>query len=285
MRHNRFLKISITYAILIIMLVGCGNGDKTISITTGGTGGTYYPVGGAIAQMLTDNIEGLTVNSQVGNASVANCGLIRDGMTDSALVQNNVAFWAWSGIGSFEDASVDSLRGVASLYPEAIQIVVLKKSNIRTIEDLVGKDVSVGVGGSGVNFDAMNILDAHDLSMTDINALYLSFSEASAKLKEGEIDAAFVTAGYPTSSIMDVNLVEDIRILPISIEKIDQIVSSSPFYSEHVIPANTYSGIDEDVSTVTTMAIWVISEEVDSESVYQMTKNPLGESCSIRIST
>ena len=269
---KKLLSITLTLLLVVTMFTACGEKKQFVSITTGGTGGTYYPIGGAIAQTLTDNIEGLTVNSQAGNASVANCNLIGTGETESALVQNNVAYWAYGGIGAFEGEAIDNLRGIASLYPEAIQIVALASSEITSIEDLVGKKVGVGEIGSGVHFDVANILAAHGMTEKDLKVDYLSFSEASQKLKDKQIDAAFVTAGYPTSSITDVNLARDIVIVPIAEAMIDKMIETSPFYAKTVIPAGTYTGIDVDVVTATTMAMWVVDENVDEDLVYEMTK-------------
>lgn len=261
-----------TLSLMLLFLSACSNGEDSIDMTTGGTGGTYYPVGGAIAQILSDNIDGMTVNSLVGNASVANCDLIKEGNTDLALVQNNVAYWAYEGIGVFKENSVTNLRGIGSLYPEAVQIVVLRESDIESVEDLKGKKVSVGVIGSGVNFDVENILAVHDMTEKDFEALHLSFSEAAAKLKNNEIDAAFVTAGYPTSSILDVNLEREIDIVPIDQDKINAMMEALPFYSSAIIPADTYSGLDEDVVTVTTLAMLVVREGLDDSVVYDITK-------------
>ena len=269
---KKFLSITLVVIMVAVLAAGCGEKKQFVSITTGGTGGTYYPVGGAIAQTLTDNIESLTVNSQAGNASVANCNLIGSGETESALVQNNVAYWAYEGIGAFEGGAIDNLRGIASLYPEAIQIVALKESGITTVADLAGKKVGVGEIGSGVHFDVANILAAHGMTEDDFSADYLSFSEASQKLKDKQIDAAFVTAGYPTSSITDVNLAREIVIVPIAEDMIDKMIETSPFYAKTVIPAGTYTGLDVDVVTATTMAMWVVDEGVDEDLVYTMTK-------------
>lgn len=269
---KRILSIILVLSLAMMLVAGCGEKKQFLSITTGGTGGTYYPVGGAIAQTVTENLDYLTVNSQAGNASVANCNLIGEGETESALVQNNVAFWAYEGIGAFEGQAIDKLRGIASLYPEAIQIVALEESGITSVEDLKGKKVCVGELGSGVHFDVTNILAAHGMTEDDIQVDYLSFSEASQKLKDKQIDAAFLTAGYPTSSVTDVNLARDIVIVPIAEDKIAKMIETSPFYAKTTIPAGTYNGIDEEIQTATTMAMWVVSADVSEDIVYEMTK-------------
>lgn len=258
--------------ILVVAISGCSPKKQFFNITTGGTGGTYYPIGGAIADVLTKNIENLTTTAQAGNASVANVNLISTHETESALVQNNVAYWAYNGVGSFEGKAVKNIRGIASLYPEAIQIIALKDSGIETVEDLKGKKVSVGEQGSGVDFDVKNILKVYDMTYDDFRVDYLSFSEASQKLKDKQLDAAFVTAGYPTSSVIDVALTRDIVIVPIDEEKIEKLIEASPYYAKTIIPKGTYKGVEEDVVTATTMAMWVVDKEVDEELVYDMTK-------------
>lgn len=257
---------------VMFLLSGCSSDNDVITLTTGGTGGTYYPIGGSIAQILSDHMPSTKVNGLVGNASVANCTLIEDGLTDMALVQNNVAYWAYEGIGAFKTEPVKSIRGIASLYPEVIQIVSLKESGIGSVEDLKGKRVGVGVLGSGAHFDVENILAVHDMTELDFDARYLTFTEAATKLKNNEIDAAFVTAGYPTSSVMDVNLARDIDIVPIAEDKIQKILETSPYYSSTYIPAGTYSGVEHKVATVTTMAMLVVSEDMPKDLVYDMTK-------------
>ena len=265
---------AVMLALVVIMAatVGCSDGKRFFNITTGGTGGTYYPVGGALAEVLSNNVENLAATAQAGNASVANCNLILNHETESAFVQNNVAYWAYEGIGSFEGKKVENIRGVASLYPEAIQLVALKDSGINSVEDLKGKKVSVGEQGSGVDFDVQNILDAHGLTYGDMQIDYLSFSEAAQKIKDKQLDAAFVTAGYPTSSIIDISLAREINIVPIAEEKIDKMIETSPYYAKTVIPAGTYQGQDADIVTATTMAMWVVDEQVDEALVYDVTK-------------
>lgn len=269
---KKIISIILALAVVMSALAGCSSSKRFFNITTGGTGGTYYPVGGALAEVLSNNVEELAATAQAGNASVANCNLIANHETESAFVQNNVAYWAYKGIGSFEGSAVENIRGIASLYPEAIQLVALKDSGIESVEDLKGKKVSVGEQGSGVDFDVKNILDAHGLTYDDINIDYLSFSEAAQKIKDKQLDAAFVTAGYPTSSIIDISLAREITIVPISEEKIDEMVQTSPYYAKTVIPAGTYKGQDTDVVTATTMAMWVVDEQVDEQLVYDVTK-------------
>ncbi|TFB08127.1 TAXI family TRAP transporter solute-binding subunit [Candidatus Atribacteria bacterium MT.SAG.1] len=244
-----------------------------IAIATGGTGGTYYPLGGALAQMLSNNVEGLIVTAQTGNASIANCNLISRGQIETAFSQANTTYWSYSATGILKDAQpITNLRAIASLYPETIHIVATKASGIRTIEDLKGKKVGVGAPNSGTAADAEIILNAHGLTFDDIKVDFLSFTEVAQRLIDGQIDAGFTTAGYPTSSIINIATKRDIVLIPISAEKIKELVEAIPYYGATVIPTGMYKGVDESVPALATPALWIVDAKLSSTLVYKMTK-------------
>ncbi|MBE3091940.1 MAG: TAXI family TRAP transporter solute-binding subunit, partial [Candidatus Atribacteria bacterium] len=176
-----------------------------VAIATGGTGGTYYPLGGALAQMLSNNVEGLIVTAMTSNASIENCNLIGRGQIETAFSQANTTYWCYTATGMLKDTPpITNLRGIASLYPETIHIIATKASGIKTIEDLKGKRVGVGAPNSGTAADAEIILKAHGITFDDIKADFIDFNEVAQRLVDGQIDAGFTTAGYPTSSIIDI---------------------------------------------------------------------------------
>jgi len=272
-KRSKTLSLAIVL-ILSLMIVNCGKEDKTFfSITTGGAGGTYYPIGGALAQILRNHIPGVSATAQTGTASVANCNLIRTREIESALVQNNVAYWAYTGTERFADQEpARNLRGIASLYREAIQIVAKKSANISKISDMRDKRVVVGAPGSGTEIDARKILAAHGITYDDIKEDFLDFSGATQRLRDNQADAAFLTAGYPTSSVIDLSATSDIVLVPIEEDMIEKLMTESAYYTRAVIPAGTYSGIDVDVPTVTLMAIWAVDSDQSTDLVYRITK-------------
>lgn len=242
-------------------------------IATGGIGGTYYPLGGALAAALSERIAGLVVTAQTGNASVANSNLIARRSIESAFVQNNVATWAYTGTGLFEGKRpIRNLRAIASLYPEAIQVVAARASGIRKISDLRGKRVIVGAPGSGTAVDARLVLQAHGLKFSDLKVDYLGFAEAVQRLKDRQTDAAFVSAGIPTASILELSAQAGIEILPVTGEGRAALLKLAPYYVPAVIPGGTYRGVDNDVETVTALAQWVVEAGVPADLVYRMTK-------------
>jgi len=244
-----------------------------IAISTGGTGGTYYPLGGALAQMLSNKVEGLIVTAQSSNASVTNCNLISRGQIETGFSQANTTHWCYTGTGTQEGkAPITNLRGIASLYPETIHIVATKASGIKTIEDLKGKKVGVGAPNSGTAADAKIILEAHGITFDDMKVDYINFNEVAQRLIDGQIDAGFTTAGFPTSSIINIATKRDIVLVPISAEKIKELCDAIPYYGATVIPGGLYKGVDEDVPALATPALWICDAKLSPTLVYKLTK-------------
>jgi TRAP transporter TAXI family solute receptor len=244
-----------------------------VKMGTGSASGTYYPLGNAIAELLTDTTKDYIVNAYTGSASVSNTKLLGEGVIDMALVQNNVAYWAQNGIGLFAGNKIDNINGIAVLYPEMIQVVVRKGAGIHSIEDLEGKNVNLGPDDSGNYFDAVKIIEAHEINLKQIKVHELSFSEAITGFRDGSIDAAFITSGIPTETVLKMGAVVDIEILSIDEKIINQLIERNPYYSLAVIPKETYKELKEDLVTITTSALWVCDSDMDEDLVYEMTKN------------
>lgn len=253
-----------------------------VGIATGGTGGTYFPVGGAIATIISnfadyETPEGkvdIVASAQTSGASVANVNMVTNKEIETGFAQNNVVYWAYTGTEAFKDKTpMKNLRVIMSLYPETIQIVALKKSGIKTVFDLKGKKVAVGDKGSGTEIDARTILNIHGITYDDIEEQYMSFAEAADALKDERIDALFTTAGIPTSSIVELSTTKEITLVEITPEKIQELVQKVPYYSQFTIPKETYKGMDKDVLTVTCLAQWVCDESLDVDVVYHIVKS------------
>ena len=264
-------------AAMVVLFTGCnGNSDvegKTfLNIGTGGTAGTYYPIGGAMAEILNQEIPGMSASAQSTGASVANVNMLGDGTIDLATVQNDIAYYAAHGTEMFVDKKVDGLKGVASLYPETCQFVTLKSSGIKSLSELKGKRIAVGAVGSGVEANVRQILAAYGISYDDIDAQYLSFAEGASALKDGNVDVAVLTAGYPTASVQDIAAQNPVRLLPVEEEVADALIAKYPFYTKTVIPAGVYAGDDEVVPSVSVMAMLVAGPTVNEELGYIVTK-------------
>lgn len=254
------------------IFTGCGGEDKKfINIGTGGTAGTYYPIGGAMAEILNKDIKGVNASAQSTGASVANINMLKDGSVDLAIVQNDITYYAVNGTEMFADKKVDTLKGIATLYPETCQFVTLAESGIKSIADLKGKRVAVGAAGSGAEANARQILEAYGITYNDIDAQYLSFSEGASALKDGNVDAAFLTAGYPTASVQDIASQNPVALLPIDDDKAEALINKYPFYTKTTIPAGTY-GFANETKTVSVMAMLVANDKVDDALGYDIAK-------------
>ena len=271
---GRILSATALLVLSMALFAGCGgsSSNKFINIATGGTAGTYYPIGGAMAEILNKAIPGMNASAQSTGATVANINMLKDGSVDLAIVQNDITYYAVNGTEMFKDKKVETLRGIAALYPETCQIVTLESTGIKSIADLKGKRVAVGAAGSGAEANARQILEAYGITYDDIDEQFLSFGEAASALKDGNVDAAFVTAGFPTAAVQDITSQNKVRLLPIEADKADALIAKYPFYTKTVIPAGTYAGFDEEVPGISVMAMLVATDKVDEKLGYDITK-------------
>lgn len=287
LKKKRFLLSTVLMLVLSLVLAACGanndegtgtedSGDsgaekpKFISIVTGGTGGTYYPLGGSFASIISD-ATGIETNAETSGASAENMTTLKAGDAEIAFSQTDIASYAKDGKLMFEGNAVDNVQAIGTLYPETIQIVTTAKSGISTVEDLKGKKVSVGAPGSGTAANAEQILEVHGLSLDDIQKQDLSFDESTAGIQDGTIDAAFVTAGTPTGAVEGLSATEDIVIVPIAADKIAELIEAYPYYIEDEVPAGTY-GLTDKVATVAVQAMLVVKSDLSEDVVYDITK-------------
>lgn len=233
---KKLLAFLLGIMVMATMIAGCGGGDKKddkkpaaqkfINIATGGTSGTYFPLGGALADILNKNIPGTNASAQSTGASVANVNLLSQGKVEIAFIQNDIAYYAANGTEMFKGKQVAGLQGLATLYPETVQIVTLKKSGIKSVADFKGKRIAVGAAGSGTEANARQIMEAYGIKYDDIKVQYLSFGEAASALKDGNVDAAFVTAGHPTAAIQDIATQNDVVLVPVDADKADALIKN-----------------------------------------------------------
>jgi len=259
--------------VMALSLVACGGGEAAstkMTMGTGGTAGTYYGYGGVLGQYIKNNA-GIDVTVVSTDGSKANIQGIDAGDYQLGTVQSDVMAYAWDGTRAFEEeGALDTFRVVAGLYAETIQLVTMDPE-IKSVEDLAGKSVSIGAPGSGVYFNAVDVLEAAGLSEEDINAQYQSFADSADALKDGKIAAAFIVAGAPTPAITELCTTNDAYLVPIDGDIADKLMDASPFYTAHTIPAGTYEGQEEDVETVTVKATLIVSADASEEDVYNLT--------------
>lgn len=265
--------------VMALSLVACGNtadpaadnSDSTakqLRFVTGDESGTYYAFGNVIANHAVNNA-GVDVVALAGNGSQSNVFELEDGNAELAFCQSDVMAYAYEGTNLFADTGAVSCFSVlGALYTEQVQIVTTNP-DIKTVADLKGKNVSIGAAGSGVYFNAIDILSVYDLTEEDIKPTYQSFGDSADALKNGQIDAAFIVAGAPTTAVTDLATTKDVYLVSLDADHVAKLLESSPYYTECTIAADTY-GLDADVTTVGVGAVVLVRDDVSEDAVYAL---------------
>ena len=270
MKMKKMISLVLAMA-LVLALAACGGaGSSKMVMGTGSTTGTYYAYGSVLRQYIKNNANvDATVVSTDG--SKANIQGIDAGDYQLATVQSDVMAYAWAGTQSFAaDGAINSFRVIGGLYAEAVQLITMDP-DIKSVADLKGKAVSIGAPGSGVYFNAMDVLTAAGLTLDDIQPQYLSFGDSTDGLKDGKIQAAFIVAGAPTPAITELCTTNSAYLVPIDGDIAATLMADSPYYTAYTIPAGTYNGQTEDVTTVTVKATLIVSADASEADVYAIT--------------
>ncbi len=256
-------------AVLVLGLAACGGGSKggNLKFTTGGDQGTYYGFGTVLAGKVSDKT-GTSVTAITSGGSKANIEAMQAGDAQIGFVQSDVGAYAYQGTRLFADSGkVDNFSTVAALYMEQVQIVTLDP-NIKSVADLAGKNVSIGAAGSGVYFNAVDVLGAYGIDAdTGINPTYQSFGDSVEALQDGKIDAAFVVAGAPTTAVTSLSATKQVYLVSLDAEHIAKLKAESPYYSENTIPKDAYN-TPADVTTVAVAAVVIARDDVSETDVY-----------------
>ena len=255
-------------AILLPILAGCTRHTDKVRIGTGGIGGTYAACGAALGEIFGAVFPEVPFEVKHTAGSAANLRLMSDQYLELAITQSDVADDAYHGTGVFRDKAYTGYSAVASLYTEACQIVVRADSSIRTIDDLLGKKISVGEEGSGVLYHAESILECCGLPFDAVERCNLSYADAAKALYEGTIDAFFCTAGAPTTAVAALAEKMPVRLLGLDDHQMERLLATHQSYIPVLVPANTYPGQEQEVKTVGVRAILVAGNQLSQEEVY-----------------
>ncbi len=270
---KKFLKISSLLLVAAVMLASCSkNAKKDYILATGGTGGTYYPFGGAIANIWNTKVENMNVTAQATGASAENLRLINKGEAEYAIVQNDVMDYAYNGTDLFAGEKLANIMTIGTLYPEVVQIAVSKDSGIKSVTDFKGKRISVGDAGSGVEFNAKQIMEGYGLTFDDIKKSNLSFKESAEGIQNGTLDGCFVTAGVPNAALQELAFTAGLTLVPVDGEAAKKICEKYGYYTQTTIPGGTYKGTDDDTPALAIKATLAVNSKLDEQTVYEMTK-------------
>lgn len=281
----RCVVLSVVFT-LSVCFAAAAQDARFFRIGTGGIGGTYYPIGGIIASAISSppgsraceqggscGVPGLVAIAQTSDGSVANVEAVAGGTLDSAFAQSDVAYWAYTGTGSFsKQKPMKSIRAIANLYPESVHIIARTKTDVTTPYELKGRKVSLDETGSGALVNARLILQAYGLrEKPDLKVSYLPSQSAALRMIAGKLDAFITVAGFPASSVAFAMEKSDARIVPLTGKPVARLLQKHKFFTKDKIPAGTY-GNEKAIPTVSVSALWIVPETADPELIYQVTK-------------
>ena len=283
MKRKKIHGIILIFLIAIFLAACGGNEDKgtsnendgenldadIVTIATGGSSGPYNILGTTIGELYSSEF-GVNSRTQTTGASVENANLMKDGKIEMAFMMSDVVTEAVEGEGNF-DEPIDNINQIAALYPNYVQIVTTANSGIETFKDLKGKRIAVGDQNSGVEVNARNLLEGHDITYDDIEVDYLGYAEAADGLKAGQIDAAFLTSGLPNASLMELSETLDIKLVTIEPEEVERIAQEKEYFIPMEIPEDTY-GNDKSIPTAAIMNALVVNADTSEDDVYKLTK-------------
>lgn len=244
----------------------------TLTLLTGGTGGSFYPLGAALADIYTQRIPGIRAVAQSTVASVFNVQAVQQGKADVAFTQGDVAYFAYRRGTESDSRPHTKLRGIAVLWVNTVQLVVPRSSEIRAVDDLRGRRVGVGSPASGTQIVTRLVIEGHGINYAQVRSEPLSFSEAVGRMENKTLDAAFVVASYPVSAVSEMNTAFGVRLIPVAPAIVDRIRTDYPFVKPMLIPSGTYAGQDRDLDTLGVDNILVCRDDLPEDLVYRLTK-------------
>ncbi len=276
MKLHRRLVIALVASAALLSGAALAQQRMFFGIATGGTGGTYYPLGGMLAQLISNKvvIDGRKVSATAESAaaSVGNAKLLGNKDIESAFVAADILDSAYQGKGQFAGAAIKNLRALGALYPETVQLIVRADAGINNVRDLKGKSISSGAPGSGQYQLLTDLLQVYGMTRADIKEDLSSFTQAVDKIKDGNLHATLITAGVPTAAVTDFAQSHTLKIIPLAGAEIAELQKQQPYYARVQLPANSYRGQTAAVETLAVMAVWTTHDAVPENVAYEVTK-------------
>ena len=262
-------------ALCVALALACcfqaSSAGERLTMGTGGTAGVYYPLGGAISQLIVSKNPGIMVSAQSTGATGENLRLTQVHDIDLAIVQNDLTHAAFNGEAPFT-SKLGDLRAVARLYPEYLHVVASVDSGIKTLADFKGKKVSVGARGSGNEANCRQIFEFYGLNYENLNPIFLPYGETADSFKDRQIDAFVFTIGTPNPAIQDITTTQSIQFIPVDGKERDEVVAKFPYFAKDQLPAGSYKDQNEPVETLSVQAMLIVNKNLSDDTVYAITK-------------
>ncbi len=252
-----------------------------VNVATATTGGAYYPIGNAMAQIWTKNLEGVRASAQATAGTPQNVELMMDGDVQVAIAQNGISYYAYYGVETYKDVKgfpYKDMRGMMALYPNVMHWVVRKDAGIKSVADMKGRRIIPGQVASATEVNSREMLAVYGLNYmkdkgaTNVEADYLGYNEAADQIKNGQCDATHIAGGVPTAAVMDLTSSGQAELISMEPDKVEQICKNYPWYFPFTIPAGTYPKQEKEIHTIALANILITDKNVDEELIYMLTK-------------
>ena len=264
-------------AVLLAVMssAGCAPGDRVdvLALATAGTGGVYYVMGGSIAELWSRELPGQDFVAEVTGGSVENLSLLLGGDVEVAFSMGTSAYEVFHGTGSFSGRDPGQVLALTTLYPNVLHLVTVEGTGVESLADLVGRRVSVGAPGSGTEVAARTLLEGNGISYDDFQAQRLNFNETASALRDGNIDAGFVSAGAPTSAIVDLATARQVRLVRLGPAEVERNRVLDPTVVEDSFAPGTYPGQDSAVETLSTPNLLVVRADMAEQLAYDLVRS------------
>ncbi len=276
--RRQFTVLAASAAAALVLASGAALAQQRLffGIATGGTGGTYYPLGGMLAQLISNKAtvggQKVSATAEAAGASVGNARLLGNREIESAFVAADILDAAYNGTGQFNGGALKNLRALGALYPETVQLITRADAGINSVRDLKGKSISSGAPGSGQYQLLTDLLRVHGMNRNDVKEDSSSFTQAVDKIKDGNLHATLITAGVPTSAVTDFAQSHALKVIPLSGAEVAELQKQQPYYASVSLPANTYKGQTAAVPTLAVMAVWAAHDALPENVAYEVTK-------------
>ena len=296
MKYKKKFTLLLIAVMMMVMFAGCNTSSpqapasqkdtvehiekQFLTMLTGGTGGTYYPIGIIFSTLWNEKLVdmGISVSSQASAGSVENLNMLKSGEADLGIAVSDFGYYAMTAQKNFEGkGEFPEIRAITGLWPELVQFIVTESSGINTIEDVVGKRLSVGAASSGTAFSSAVIMETLCNAYADkgdFKAEYLGYTEASNAMQNGQLDAINLTGGIPTSSVTELlSSSMKVKIMPFTHEQYEKLHVVAPQFGFYTIPAGTYPGLAKDIETLGFKASLFTTANVSQDIIYNLTKS------------
>jgi len=262
--------LSLSAFLLMVALGGISHSQQHMTIGTASLGGAYYPVGTGIAEIVTRYAPGIKMTAEVTGGSTENPRLVGTGQTDMGITNANHAFQAYRGEAPFTRKY--EIRAIGALHGSVFHIVTIDGTGVKAIPNLKGKKIAAGPAGGGSIAMFKDVLSVYpEVKFEDLKPSYISYSDGITALKDGNVQAAFVLAGFPAAAVMELAVSHKVRFVEISGEKMAEITKKFPYYTREVIPASVYK-TDKEAIVLGVRNLLVVSSKMEEKTAYEITR-------------